>query len=86
MSASPLVLLRSPGRRARLASPIPDEAVVALPLLTSMAVREWVVVTGDDALAICGHAFTVVGWDCAGPDGDSGLIIAHGPCPECEAP
>lgn len=70
-------MLRGPGGAAYLAAPIPQRVGLVLPLLTSLAVREWVIVTDDDAIAICGHDFRIVGWTRGGHDAEPGLVLEH---------
>lgn len=78
MTAPPLVLLWAQGGRAYLAAPVPERAVLPLPMLTSLALREWVIVTDDDAVSLCDHDFRVIGWAEM-----RGLVVEHD-CSSCE--
>lgn len=45
-----------------LRRPIPRMATMSLPTLTSLTVREFVIVADEDTVEVCGHDFRVRGW------------------------
>lgn len=60
-------------------APVPERAVLSLPFVTSLAVREWCVITDTDALHVAGHDFRVVGWSSSSTPG---LVLEHD-CQRC---
>lgn len=68
------------GQSVVLAAPIPARAVLPLPFTTSLAVREWCIITGPDTVEIAGHDFRIVGWS---RSSQTGLVIEHD-CQPCE--
>jgi hypothetical protein len=58
------------GGTPQFVEPIPDEALVALDVLLSARLREWLILTGTD-VELCGHRFKITGWV------DGCLMFAH---------
>lgn len=67
------------GQSVVLAAPVPERAVLPLTMTTSLAVREWLVVTDLDTIHIAGHDFRVVGWSSSSTPG---LVLEHD-CQPC---
>lgn len=67
------------GRAPVLVAPVPERAVLPLPFVTSLAVREWCVITGPDELTVAGHTFHIIGWSASSTPG---LVLEHD-CQPC---
>lgn len=76
-SPAALVLHPDTGGTVHLVEPIPDTAVITLPMLLSCRVREWVLIPTADVLEVAGHSFVVGGWVEEDPPG---LLVAHACC------
>lgn len=57
-----LDLRATPGDPPTLAEPIPDLSLVALDVMLSARLREFLLLTDGDRVHLAGHRFTVVGW------------------------
>jgi hypothetical protein len=70
MAQEALAAVLDEGGTPRLVEPIPALSLVALDVLLSARLREWILVDGA-AVTMFGHAFTICGWQ------DSALLMLH---------
>jgi hypothetical protein len=68
-----LTLTVEPGMPPRIVEPIPDVTGLALDVLLSARLREFLTISGSD-VGIDGHAFRIVGWE------QDALVLTHACC------
>lgn len=68
-----LTVTIDPGMPPRIVTPIPDLTGLALDVLLSPRLREFLTISGSD-VGIDGHAFRIVEWE------QDALVLAHACC------